>query len=133
MHYQTFRSVSDVHVFVVCLDGSFYERVPDDMRRLGPWQGNRRGAAEALCDACDDDAARFCAIGALIRSAYVMTGDQEQAHRLGWKVAGLLAIAANLRRVDEDEPGWSLAVLSDRRGQAAVLSAFDTLIVQGRA
>jgi hypothetical protein len=48
MHYQTFRSVSDVHVFVVCFDGSFYERVPDDVRRLGPWQGNRRGAVEAL-------------------------------------------------------------------------------------
>ena len=79
------------------------------------------------CDACDDDAVRFCAIGALIRSAYMMTGDQEQAHRLGWQVAGLVAKAANLRRVDEDEPGWSLAVLSDRRGQAAVLRAFDAL------
>jgi hypothetical protein len=46
--YQTFRSVSDVHVFVLCYDGSFYERVPDDVRRLGPWQGNRRGDVEAL-------------------------------------------------------------------------------------
>jgi hypothetical protein len=26
MQYQTFRSVSDVHVFVLCSDGSFYER-----------------------------------------------------------------------------------------------------------
>ena len=84
------------------------------------------------CDACDDDAVRFCAIGALIRSAYMMTGDQEQAHRLGWKVAGLVAKAANLRRVDEDEPGWSLAMLSDQRGQAAVLRAFDALIAQRR-
>ena len=41
------------------------------------------------CDACDDHALRFCAVGALIRAAYMMTGDQEQAHRLGWKVAGL--------------------------------------------
>ena len=84
------------------------------------------------CDACDDDAPRFCAIGALIRSAYMMAGDREQAHRLGWKVASLVAKAANLRRVDEDEPGWSLAVLSDRRGQAAVLRAFDALIEQRR-
>jgi hypothetical protein len=84
------------------------------------------------CDACDDDAVRFCAIGALIRAAYVMTGDQEQAHRLGWKVAGLVTKAANLRRVDEDEPGWSLAVLSDRRGQGGVLRAFDALIEQRR-
>ena len=84
------------------------------------------------CDACDGDAQRFCAVGALIRAAYVMTGDQEQAHRLGWQVAGLVAKAANLPPVDEDEPGWSLAMLSDQRGQAAVLRAFDTLIEQRR-
>ena len=79
------------------------------------------------CDACAADAVRFCAIGALIRAAYVLTGDQEQAHRVGWKVAGLVATAAKLRRINEGEPGWSLAVLSDRRGQAAVLRAFDAL------
>ena len=61
-----------------------------------------------------------------------MTGDQEQAHRVGWQVAGLVAKAAKLRRVDEDEPGWSLAMLSDHRGQAAVLRAFDALIAQRR-
>ena len=60
------------------------------------------------------------------------TGDREQAHRLGWKVAGLIADAAKLRRVDEDEPGWSLAMLSDQRGQAAVLRAFDALIEKRR-
>jgi hypothetical protein len=37
--YQTFRSVGDLHVFVLCLDGTFYEHVPDDVRRLGPGQG----------------------------------------------------------------------------------------------
>jgi len=46
--YQTLRSVSDNHVFVVCRDGTFYELVPDDVRKLGPWQGNRRGAVEAF-------------------------------------------------------------------------------------
>jgi hypothetical protein len=46
--HQTFRSVSDVHVFVLCYDGSFYERVPDEVRRLGPWQGNRSGEVECL-------------------------------------------------------------------------------------
>src|SRR5271169_1974917 len=35
------------------------------------------------CDACDDDGLRFCAVGALIRSAYISTGDRELAHRLG--------------------------------------------------
>ena len=46
--YQTFRSVSDLHVFVLCYDGTFYERVPHDVRRLGPWQGQHRGEVELL-------------------------------------------------------------------------------------
>jgi hypothetical protein len=104
--------------------------VADRRRRLRDAEAVRVDGLE--CDACDDDARRFCAVGALIRAAYTMTGDQEQAHRLGWKVAGLIASAAQLPRVDEDEPGWSLAPLSDRRGQAAVLRAFDALIEQRR-
>ena len=46
--YQTFRSVSDDHVFVVCRDGTFYEIVPDDVRKQGPWQGQHRGEVERL-------------------------------------------------------------------------------------
>ena len=46
--YQTFRSVSDQHVFVVCYDGSFYERVPPDVRKQGPWQGQHRREVESL-------------------------------------------------------------------------------------
>ena len=46
--YQTFRSVSDVHVFVLCHDGAFCERVPDDVRKQGPWQGQHRGDVECL-------------------------------------------------------------------------------------
>jgi hypothetical protein len=45
---QTFRSVSAVHVFVLCYDGSFYDAVPEDVRKQGPWQGNRHGDVEAL-------------------------------------------------------------------------------------
>ncbi len=48
MRYQTFRSVSDVHVFVLCYDGAFYDAVPPDVRKQGPWQGNRGGDVEAL-------------------------------------------------------------------------------------
>ena len=33
--YQTLRSVSDHHVFVLCRDGTFYELVPDDVRKQG--------------------------------------------------------------------------------------------------
>jgi hypothetical protein len=47
MQYQTFRSVSDTHVFVVCRDGTFYDRVPGDVRRQGPWQG-MQGEIERL-------------------------------------------------------------------------------------
>jgi hypothetical protein len=44
--YQTFRSVSDVHVSVLCRDGTFYERVPEEVRKQGPWQGQHRGEVE---------------------------------------------------------------------------------------
>ena len=61
-------------------------------------------------------------MGALINSAYRITGNHEQAHRLGWKIAGMIATAATLRPVDEGDAGWSLALLSDSRGQAATQS-----------
>jgi hypothetical protein len=48
MRYQTLRSVSDNHVFVVCRDGTFYELVPEEVRHEGPWQGMRRGDVGAL-------------------------------------------------------------------------------------
>ena len=114
------------------------DRMLIDARTIVADRRRRLRGAEAVtadgweCDACDDDAMRFCAVGALIRTAYMSTGDREQAHRLGWKVAGLIADVANLRRVDEDDAGWSLAMLSDRRGQTAVLRAFDALIEQRR-
>ena len=42
--YQALRSVSDVHlVFVLFDDGSFYELVPDDVRKQGPGRGRQRG------------------------------------------------------------------------------------------
>ena len=37
-----------MHVFVLCCDGSFYERVPPDVRKQGPWQGQHLGAVEAF-------------------------------------------------------------------------------------
>ncbi len=48
MRYQTLRSVSDNHVFVVCHDGDFYEDVPEEVRKQGPWQGGRQGEIERL-------------------------------------------------------------------------------------
>jgi hypothetical protein len=46
--YQTLRSVSDNHVFVVCRDGTFYERVPEEVREQGAWQGQHRGDVDKL-------------------------------------------------------------------------------------
>jgi hypothetical protein len=48
VRYQSFRSVSDVHVFVLCYGGTFYEIVPDDVRRQGPWQCQCRGGVDCL-------------------------------------------------------------------------------------
>ena len=48
VHYQTFRSVSDVHVFVLCYDGKFYDVVPDEVRKQGPWQGQHLGEVDKL-------------------------------------------------------------------------------------
>ena len=45
----------------------------------------------------------------------------------------MIAKAARLRPVDEDDAGWSVALLSDTRGQAAVLRAVDALIDERRA
>ena len=33
---------------MVCRDGTFYELVPDDVRKQGPWQGQHRGVIEKL-------------------------------------------------------------------------------------
>jgi hypothetical protein len=41
--YQTLRSVSDLHLFVVCRDGAFYESVHKHVRHRGPWQVQHRG------------------------------------------------------------------------------------------
>ena len=48
-------------------------------------------ASGEACDACAPTAVRFCAVGALINSAFRLTSNHEQAHRLGWKVAGMIA------------------------------------------
>ena len=48
MRYQTLRSVSDNHVFVICRDGTFYELVPVEVQHQVPWQGMQRGEIEKL-------------------------------------------------------------------------------------
>jgi hypothetical protein len=47
MQYQTLRSVSDLHLFVVCRDGEFYS-CPEEVRKRGPWQVQDRGELASL-------------------------------------------------------------------------------------
>ena len=115
------------------------DRVLADARTIIADRKRRLRACEAVtadgdeCDPCGDEAQRFCAVGALIRAAYELTGDHERAHSLGWQIAGMVADAANLLPVEDEEGGWSLAMLNDTRGQAAVLRAVDVLIEQRRS
>lgn len=105
--------------------------IADRRRRLRG--GEAVDASGVECDPCDRQAQRFCAVGAFIRAAYDLVVDREAAQRLGWEAAARVTEAANLRRVDEDEPGWGLAKLGDSRGQAAVLRAVDATLQSRRA
>ena len=40
--YQTLRSVSDTHVYLICREGEFY-LLPEHVRHQGPWQGMGHG------------------------------------------------------------------------------------------
>ena len=85
------------------------DRVLTDARTIIADRQRRLRGLEAVtadgreCDPCGSEAHRFCAVGALIRAAYELTGDHEHAHSLGWQVAGMIADAAKLRRVDGGE------------------------------
>ena len=47
MRYQIVRSVRDKKIHVICADGSF-DALPDDIRKLGPWQSLTRGEIDHL-------------------------------------------------------------------------------------
>ena len=47
MRYQTLRSVSDNHVFVICIVDRFYD-LPEIIRQQGPWQVMHRGEVADL-------------------------------------------------------------------------------------
>ena len=47
MRYQIVRSVRDKKIHVIFCDGSF-DTLPDDIRKLGPWQSLSRGDIERL-------------------------------------------------------------------------------------
>jgi hypothetical protein len=47
MRYQILRSVRDKKIHVICSEGSF-DSLPDDIRKLGPWQSLKRGDLDRL-------------------------------------------------------------------------------------
>ena len=99
------------------------DRVLTDARTVIADRKRRLRCREAVtadgtdCDPYAAEAVRFCAVGALIHSVFELTGDHERAHKLGWKIADMIANAGNLRRVDESDGGWALALVNDTRGQ----------------
>ena len=48
MHYQTLRSVSDNHVFLICGADEAFADLPDHVRHQGPWQAMQHGEIEKL-------------------------------------------------------------------------------------
>lgn len=112
------------------------EEVVARARRLvGERRSRARGieavnAAGEECDACSDAAVRFCAVGALIRSSFELTGDWERSHELGWSIAGMVERANGLGT--EDDAGYGLVKLSDTKGGNAVVKAFDVFLAARR-
>ena len=85
------------------------DQVLTDARTIITDRKRRLRACEAVtadgdeCDPCSVQAQRFCAVGALIRAAFELTGNHERAHVTGWQVAGKIADAANLLPVEDEE------------------------------
>ena len=64
----------------------------------------------------DPSAAKWCAVGAIYRSAYELVGSKQEGARIGKEVAKGIA------------PIWfgrSLMAMNDTRGHAAILARFD--------
>ena len=76
--------------------------IADRARRLRCTEAVTAGGD--VCAACDPAAVRFCAVGALNNAAFRITGDHEHAHRLGWKVAGMIAAVDALINQRRAEP-----------------------------
>ena len=47
MRYKAWRSSKDPTIHVICREGEF-DRLPDQIRNLGPWVGSKEGEIERL-------------------------------------------------------------------------------------
>lgn len=107
-------------------------RVVVDARKLVGDRSKRARNYDAVdakgveCDPCHANAVRFCARGAVIRAAFDLIGDHEQAHVLGMQISAMIDKANGFK--SEDDEGYGLVKLSDTRGQRAVLEAMDRFL-----
>ena len=84
-----------------------------------------RGWADESVDFADPRATKFCAVGALQRAAFEMTGDRSEAYAAAQGVQEVVRAA----RVGGDAS--SLMEINDREGHEAVLELFDAAL-EGR-
>jgi hypothetical protein len=78
------------------------------------------------CSALDSRARRYCAIGALNRTAFDLVGNPQGAIDLAHKVGMLIT-----GKADSIAATRELVVVNDCYGHAAVLSSFDRALASG--
>ena len=76
-------------------------------------------------DWCSEQASTFCAIGALRRAAFDLSGDRQHAIMVTNKIACKMTGIAH-----EDLAVIKMKYINDAKGHAAVLQLFDTAIRQ---
>jgi hypothetical protein len=69
------------------------------------------------CEWSDARATKFCAIGALGRTAQTLVGDYFSAKQLALETANIIMAANN-------QPGWCLSSINDIDGHAAIVRLF---------
>lgn len=78
------------------------------------------------CDPWQPEAVRFCAHGALLKTAFAMTGDHDTAWHFAHSAAVSVLSCAGI--VNPDAPG-DLFAINDDQGHEAVLALFDKALI----
>jgi len=76
-----------------------------------------RTADRSACAWSDPDAVRFCAVGALVRAAYDLVGNEDHARELAVQAAREIAASSGRR-------GAVLPYINDCEGHLAVVGMF---------
>jgi hypothetical protein len=107
------------------LERQVIERAREMISRHEQW----RRAAYAMdangerVDWCAKQAVAFCAVGALRRAAYDLSGDRNHAIRLADKIAGTMIGIGH-----EGLAAMKVKFINDAKGHAAVLQLFDAVV-----